>query len=286
MLKTSTEIGSGTKRIGAEKAIEYIAKSGFTAWDFSMVDMCGYDWKNQCVVEGASPLLKSNYLSYVRMLRRIGEDNGIICNQSHAPTPLSPLPMRPYLKRAIECTAEAGGKICVIHPDNSKTVEENVELFNELLSFAKECNVKIATENMWNWDTEKNQATFAACSTPENFYAHVKAMNDEAFVACLDIGHAEMKGLNSSAVSMIEVLGDKLQALHIHDNDKWHDCHQIPFSMGIDFYKVAQALKKIGYSGFYTLEAYNYLNAFSGEEIFNGYKNLFNAVKRVAELAR
>ena len=286
MLKTSTEIGSGAKRIGAEKTIEYIAKSGFSAWDFSMGDMCGYDWKNQRIVEGASPLLKCNYLSYVRTLRRIGDDNGIICNQSHAPTPLSPLPMRPYLKRAIECTAEAGGEICVIHPDNSKTVEENVELFSELLPFAKECNVKIATENMWNWDFEKDQATFAACSTPENFCAHVKAMNDDAFVACLDIGHAEMKGLNSSAVSMIESLDDKLQALHIHDNDKWHDYHQIPFSMGIDFYKVAQALKKIGYSGFYTLEAYNYLNAFSDEEIFNGYKNLFHEVKRVAELAR
>ena len=47
----------------------------------------------------------------------IGLDNGILCNQSHAPFP-SRGPIIPYLKRALECTAEAGGKICIIHPDN------------------------------------------------------------------------------------------------------------------------------------------------------------------------
>ena len=56
---------------------------------------------------------------------------------------------------------------------------------------------------------------------------------------------------------------------------------QLPF-FGIELYDG----EKLVYSGFYTLEANNYLNAFSDEEIFNGYKNLFHAVKRVAELAR
>lgn len=46
----------------------------------------------------------------------------------------------PYLKRAIECTAEAGGAICVIHPANNKTAEENAQMYFELLPFAKECD--------------------------------------------------------------------------------------------------------------------------------------------------
>ena len=35
-MRTSTEIGSSARLVGEEKAIEYIAKAGFDAWDFSM----------------------------------------------------------------------------------------------------------------------------------------------------------------------------------------------------------------------------------------------------------
>ena len=33
-MKTSTEIASLAKLVGEEKAVEYIAKAGFDAWDF------------------------------------------------------------------------------------------------------------------------------------------------------------------------------------------------------------------------------------------------------------
>ena len=45
-------------------------------------------------------------------LKKIGLDNGIVCNQSHAPFPTYCDEIRSYYKRALECTAEAGGKIC------------------------------------------------------------------------------------------------------------------------------------------------------------------------------
>jgi len=67
------------------------------------------------------------------------------------------------------------------------------------------------------------------CAIPDDFIAHIDAVNDEFFSACLDIGHAEMRGSNTSAVDMILSLGNRITALHIHDNDKWHDLHQIPF---------------------------------------------------------
>lgn len=35
-MKISTEIGSASLLIGEEKAIEYVAKAGFDAWDFSI----------------------------------------------------------------------------------------------------------------------------------------------------------------------------------------------------------------------------------------------------------
>ena len=188
------------------------------------------------------------------------------------------------LKRAIECTAEAGGKICVIHPDNNLSPEGNAEMYNELLPFAKEYGVKIATENMWNWDANAGHASFAACSTAESFNEHLDAVNDDFLVACLDIGHAEMMRDGTTATGMIKALGDRLQALHIHDNDKWHDNHQIPFSMDIDFVPIVKALKEINYKGEFTLEADNYLRAFTAENLLQGLEDMANAARKLADM--
>ena len=283
-MKISTEIGSAAALVGEEKAGEYVARAGFDAWDFSMFAMCKYDWGKQVLSENAHPLASNDYLAFARRLRKIGEDNGIVCNQSHAPFPTTFPGVEPYLKRAIECTAEAGGSICVIHPGNHLTTAENTEMYQRLLPFAKSCGVKIAAENMWCWDNEKDESCFAACATAESFCEHVDAVNDEYLVACLDIGHAEMRGSGSGAAAMILALNDRLQALHIHDNDRWHDSHQIPFSMAIDFQKVVDALKAIHYAGYLTLESDQYLKAYSADTAFVGIQKLAAAAKQLAAM--
>ena len=271
--RTSTEIGSISHIVGEESAVELVAKAGFDAWDFSLFDMWRWDKKNNRAFSSTHPLGSSEYLAFSRRLRRIGEDCGIRCNQSHAPHPSVPCGIDNLL-RSIECTAEVGAEICVIHPDNNSTPEQNAEMYLKLLPYAKACGVKIATENMWNWNKELDVASPAACSSAESFIAHLKSVDDPCFVACLDIGHAEMRGLNSSAVEMIYALGDKLCALHIHDNDKHRDSHQIPGSMNIDFASVASALKNVGYNGYYTLEAYNFLVGKDKHEVLDGLKAL------------
>ncbi len=281
-MKISTEIGSIARIVGEKKAVELVAKAGFDAFDFSMFCMCNYDWSKKTVCPTDHPLAGREYLSFARELKHIANENGICCNQSHAPFPTACDEIRSHFKRAIECTAEAGGKICIVHPDNNKSPEENAEMYFELLPFAKEYGVKLATENMWNWDSAKGHACFAACATPESFHAHLNAVNDDFLVACLDIGHAEMRGSGTSAVEMITSLGRHLAALHIHDNDKLHDSHQIPFSMQIDFVSVVNALRQIGYDGYFTLEADSYLNAYNAENVFDGVCRMAYAAKKLA----
>ncbi len=283
-MKVSTQIEKASIYIGEEKTVELIAKAGFDAWDFSMFSMCDYDWDNQVLRPNSHPLAGNDYLKFARRLKQIGLDNGIVCNQSHAPFPARCKPIRDHFKRAIECTAEAGGEICVIHPDNYKGAKENAEMYFELLPFAKEHGVKIATENMWCWDDENDRACAAACSHHDDFRAHLDAVNDPFLVACLDIGHAEMKGLDTTAEKMIHALGSSLQALHIHDNDMWHDSHQIPFSMNIDFMRVVKALKDINYQGYFTLEADSYLKKFDKDNVFEGIKDLYNSVRKLADM--
>ena len=283
-MKISTEIASITKKVGMEKAVELCAKAGFDAWDFSMFDMCRFDWNTGLPLQEEHPLNGSQYLAFARKLKKIGLDNGIVCNQSHAPFPVNVPVIRSYLKRAIECTAEAGGEICIVHPDNSKTAEQNAEMYAELLPFAKSHGVKIATENMWSWDVAKNESSFAACATGEDFKKHIDVVNDDFFVACLDLGHAEMRGSGDGAVNMIKTLGQRLQALHIHDNDRWHDSHQIPFSMDIDFAAIVKALKEIDYKGYFTLEADNFLHDYNGDNVFEGVVRLKESAKKLADM--
>ena len=103
-------------------------------------------------------------------------------------------------------------------------------------------------------------------------------------VACLDIGHAEMRGSDTTAVEMIKALGPRLKALHIHDNDKWHDSHQIPFSMSIDFPPIVKALKEVDYQGWFTLEADQFLGTYTKENIFDGIEMLAAAARKLAQM--
>ncbi len=283
-MKISTEIASAAKVVGEERAVEAVAKAGFDAWDFTMLSMCRYDWPTNTLLENDHPLAGNDYLKFARRLKQIGLDNGIICNQSHAPFPTRCKELCGYLKRAVECTAEAGGKICVIHPEADSSPEQNAEMYGELLPFAKACGVKLAAENMYHWDPVNNHSYFAACATPESFCRHIDLLDDDFMVACLDIGHAEMLGSDTTAVELIHALGHRLQALHLHDNDKIHDSHQIPFSMQISFEPIVRALKEIGYDGYFTLEASNYLPSFPEEKIDRGMRDLYESARKLADL--
>ena len=137
---------------------------------------------------------------------------------------------------------------------------------------------------MWNWDRVLDQAAPAACSDATSFNAHLDAVNDSDFVACLDLGHAEMRGLNTTAVDMIHALGSRPQALHIHDNDRWHDSHQLPFTMDMQFEPIVRALKDIGYSGYFTLEVDRYPSSFTADTAFTCVQNMAATARKLADM--
>ena len=284
-MKISTEIYSASRHIGEEKAIELYKKAGFDCFDFSMFDMARIDWSTMKVVDSGHPLSGENWREFAKKIRHAADECGIECNQSHAPFPSRVVGMD-YIKRAIECTAIAGGKICIVHPDNNASAEENGEMYQALLPFAREHGVKIATENMWNWKKDAPTSCPAACSLSEDFCRHIDVVNDPYLVACLDIGHAEMKGSGDGAANMIRALGSRLQALHIHDNDCLGDTHQIPFSMNIDFDAVAKALKDINYQGELTLEADRFLSAYNKDNVFDGMCELAKSARKLEQMIK
>jgi sugar phosphate isomerase/epimerase len=70
---------------------------------------------------------------------------------------------------------------------------------------------------------------------------------------CLDTGHAAIfKG--KDVASAVRMIGDKLKAVHIHDNMGKEDEHLIPGDGIIDWNAFADALREIGYTGVISLE--------------------------------
>ena len=138
------------------------------------------------------------------------------------------------------------------------------ERFSRLMEYADKSGVTIAYEN---------QRMLANIAFALEEFPKAKFCWDTGHEACFTNGRRYMP-----------LFGDRLAALHIHDNDKLGDRHQIPFSMNIDFDAVTKALKEIGYNGYLTLEADAYLKAYNEENVFEGIRNLAESAKKIREL--
>ena len=271
----STEIGSFRKKLGDDrKVISLLKNAGFTAYDFSMSGEYGTN------------LLKDDdCIEYAKSFKSFADDLNIVCNQTHAPFPTAKINddeynkrILPLLERSIKVSGILGAKICVVHPCNDYSPEQNLSFYKQLLPVAKEYNVKIATENMWNYDFENKVIIPAANSDHVRFKKTMDLLHQldkDVFVACVDIGHAEIKNLNTSAVQMIKTLGEHVQCIHLHDVDFIHDLHFLPFTSAIDYLPVIKALKDINYTGDVTLESSYFLGKGLPVELLPSFAKLF-----------
>lgn len=247
----STEIESFKQYGNAWEIVKMLKEVGFTAYDASMFTGGVFD----------EILYADNWEEKAREFRAYADNLGIVCNQSHAPFATARKGNDEYnaqmlvkVNRAIEVSGILGAKNCVVHPCNDYTAEENAELYKNFEETARKAGVKIAVENMWNWKKGSPTATEAACSHHDDFKKHMDLLAKDVFVACVDIGHAEMAGLNTSAAQMIRTLGEYVACIHLHDVDGLHDNHQVPFTQKVDFSAVIEALRDVNYQGDVTLE--------------------------------
>ncbi|MBQ9761197.1 MAG: sugar phosphate isomerase/epimerase [Clostridia bacterium] len=250
---TSTEMYT-YKKLGDLKAIlRLLRESGFEAYDFSMFHNAPSD----------EILLADDYVERAKDLRAYADSIGLPCNQTHAPFATAKKgneeyndKMRPQIKRAIEISGILGAKVCVVHPCNDYTAEENAEMYREFEPVARRAGVRIGVENMWNHrKDDRTRFAPAACSHHEDFKRHMDLLPADVFVACLDIGHCYLEELDTDAVKMIDTLGDRLQAIHLHDVDFKHDSHMLPFTQKIDYAPIIEAFRRNHYQGDITLEA-------------------------------
>lgn len=285
-MKISTSNSFLALNYGQHKALEMIAQAGFDCVDMYF----GYMAKDD-----ANEFLQPEAAQLCKELRQKAKDLGVSFNQAHAPYQMDHKPwlegrrediLRRY-RISFELAGILGVRNIVVHPlhcmnylnnDPKWILEQNVEYYSTLAPMAADNGLKIAIENMWQKNQYNKNITLSACSSPYELRDYVDACNQVTpqFVACLDIGHCILTG--HDPVNAIEVLGERLNALHVHDVDGIHDNHTSPMSMVVNFPAVTDALKRIGYKGEYTLEV--------GAYFFGKFEDHALAAKQLAQVCR
>ena len=161
---------------------------------------------------------------------------------------------RQILKRQLDLFRAVGVRYAVLHLDGLRKygelpVEEvkqrNLEALRDLIDHIRETDIVICLENI-------NQKGVSA--TAEDLLWFVNQLGDEHVAICLDTGHLNLAE-DKDQVRFIQVAGEHLKALHLHDNDGTGDQHLMPSALGqVKFPELMAELKRIGYDELYNLE--------------------------------
>lgn len=237
---------------GFDGAIERISAQGYDCIDYQgFVDIESDFFK----------LPEDEFLAEaMRQMSQI-HAHGMEISQAHAPwrTPKDGDPEE--RKRWIEAMKKAirGAKAMechrfVVHPlfpymDTAEHPEEvwamNEEFLGALADYAKDYGVTVCLENM-------PFPTFPI-ATVEHCIEMLDRLNRDNLKICIDTGHAAIfKG--SDVASAVRLVGDRLEAVHIHDNMGDKDEHLIPGDGIINWDDFAAALKEIGFNKVISLE--------------------------------
>ena len=176
------------------------------------------------------------------------KENGLRIESVHAPfhmmnelwTDTDPVKSLIKLHGAIDSCSNYAIKTLVVHPTDTTAPPPVSEVgktyFRGLIRYAKSMNVDLAFENIER--PEYLDTIFGEC-------------DDTNVRLCYDLGH---ENCFSKGSDVLGKYGERLKALHIHDNDGNSDQHAIPFDGNIDMDRFVSKLKELEYYGMITLE--------------------------------
>ena len=250
------------------EAIKLLAKAGFNCIDLNL--------NRYSVKDPVSPfwfMSVSEQQNYAYEIKKAAKEACVYISQVHAPYPTYHPTKRKrkevyeYVENAIYISALIGSPFVVVHPQvppESKTeeevkqaIEDNIEFYRGFADMLRQTGVKIAIENMFNWDWSVDRPLVTVASTAECMRYMLDTLNhmcgETLYVACLDTGHGMLTG-GGDLPYMVKRLAHRLRLMHIHDNDAVRDRHQAPYTGVIDWDAFAAALADIDYNGVLSLE--------------------------------
>lgn len=247
-----------------------IAKAGFTAIDMAMgggVNTRNLDCECKCIFEKSIEEVKEYYKEHIAAIRKYG----LFVTQGHARQPAyaagNPEVIEYYIriyKRTIEFCGYIGCPRLVIHGVDYKfddTVDSpeqinrlNRHLFASLIPELLRYNVMACMENLYvpKYKTGTNGLFIEGpASDPTATALLIDELNEQAgrevFGICLDTGHMHL--VRKDARTYIPILGKRIKALHLSDNNCTCDAHLVPLAGNAEWDSICEALKSAGYCG-------------------------------------
>ncbi|MCL2546767.1 MAG: sugar phosphate isomerase/epimerase [Oscillospiraceae bacterium] len=233
--------------------------------DITIVDWFGYHLSpqermrhiNEAGFSGVLLLWADYFDSDYKDFPAYARDVGLYVENAHAPYMNAnflwedSINGQDYVREMITCIEDCADHdipTLVMHPENKNGNKEvmlpnkfdfGIDRLKEIVEVAERLNVNIAIENM---------------SRPE-FLAYIfRDIQSHRLGFCFDSGHWN---LFMPEIDLLSLYGDRLMALHLHDNDGVNDCHALPFSGNLHWDIIAEKLKMFGYNGALALEVSN-----------------------------
>lgn len=275
------QTGGIIEELGIDAGFKLIRDAGFDSVDFNIDQWLPY--KN--IVEGVlnsvfdEPLeaLYGHAQPYLDAALKYG----VKFNQAHAPFP-SYVPdnadMNEYIIMALEkCAAVCHYVNCpylIVHPaffgyDKRMEADDewnaNIQLYSRLIPALKKYNVTACLENMF---TSRNGKVYeAVCADMNEAAAYIDELNgiagEKRFAFCFDTGHALLVG--KDVYGALLQIGDRVETLHIHDNNGIEDQHIAPYTGKLDWDRFIMGLRAIGYNKALSFETFSVTRHFDRE---------------------
>ncbi len=141
--------------------------------------------------------------------------------------------------RSVNEAAEDGVSNLIVHLEDRLAPPPNdlgIQRIKRLVGTAEDRGVTIALENIYL----HSYLTYV--------FERIVSPN---LGFCYDAGH---RNCNEPTVDLLSLFGNKLVALHLHDNNGTGDQHHMPFTGSIDWPEQMRKIAATGYTGAITLE--------------------------------
>lgn len=269
----SVQTGDVVDDLGFEAGYRLLRDCGFEAIDWN-IDHAWDQGKirrgelSGCVFEKSPEDVLAYYADELAEIRK----NGLVITQAHAPFPayvkgvpgLETYAAEMY-RGCIRLCQAVGCKNLIVHgisrnynePERTaqEIWEKNLALYTALLPALEGTDVTVCLENLFVGGTP---VTEGVCSDPHEAVEMIDTLNQragrECFGLCLDTGHLNL--LHRNIYTYVSLLGKRIKALHIHDNDGVSDQHLMPFVGTFRWNDFLQALKDVGYEGDLSFETF------------------------------
>lgn len=275
------QTGGIFERFGVDGGFRALHDAGFDCVDFGFFEFLSVGDLARGARDSILDRPMDEIFAFFRPYKEAAARWGVSFYQTHAPFPTYVKDnseangyLLEIMEKCMEITAFFDCRYMVVHPafnvyaDRMEYDDEwnlNIERYSRMIPALKKFNVICCLENMF---VVRQGKVYEACMSDMNeAAAYIDELNgiagEKRFAYCYDTGHGLLVGRDPYG-SLLQ-LGDRLEAVHIHDNNGTDDQHIAPYMGKLDWDRFIRGMKAIGYRGALCFESANTMRMFDSE---------------------